>query len=187
VARRTFEAAREAGIGEGALYAAARHNVRLAGNNVGARQGTGFPDQGRPESRDFAKAFDEAEVKFTASYETPTQTTIRWSCFHQLPWNGDNLTIYEPSQYVYGSKRRRRTARHRRRQVRVINSYSAVPSLEGTMTARTASSPASRRLNRPVKLVATRDQALRLRPIARRRGIRFKSREPRRQIDRAAP
>ena len=76
-------------------------------------------------------------------------------------WNGDNLTIYEPSQYVHGLKNGvAEQLDIDADKVRVINSYvGGAFGSKGSMTPRTAIiASIARRLGRPVKLVATRDQ-----------------------------
>ena len=76
-------------------------------------------------------------------------------------WNGDRLTIYEPSQYVHGLKNGvAEQLGIDADKVRVINPYvGGAFGSKGSMTPRTAIiASIARRLNRPVKLVATRDQ-----------------------------
>ncbi len=115
-----------------------------------------------PKVGDFAKAFDEAEVKLTASYETPTQHHNPMELFTtSCAWMGDNLLIYEPSQYVYGLKNGvAEQLGVDADKVRVINPYvGGAFGSRGSMTPRTAIiASIARRLNRPVKLVATRAQ-----------------------------
>src|SRR5204863_8724361 len=111
---------------------------------------------------DFAEAFCQAEVKVTASDETPTQHQHAMELFTTSGvWNGDSLTIYEPSQYVYGLKNAVADQLGiDADKVRVINPYvGGAFGSKGSMTPRTAIiASIARRLGRPVKLVATRDQ-----------------------------
>ncbi len=115
-----------------------------------------------PKVGDFAKAFDEAEVKVEADYETPPQHHNPMELFAtSCAWNGDDLTIYEPSQYVHGLKNGvAEQLGIQPDRVRVINPYvGGAFGSKGSMTPRTAIIAAiARRLGRPVKLVATRDQ-----------------------------
>ena len=101
-------------------------------------------------------------MKVTASYETPTQHHNPMELFAtSCAWNGDSLTIYEPSQYVYGLKNGvAGQLGIDLDKVRVINSYvGGAFGSKGAMTPRTAIiASIARRLGRPVKLVATRDQ-----------------------------
>ena len=79
----TFEAARQAAYAVKVNYTAAIPTTTF--NSPGT---TSAPAKGQisqfkedPKVGDFAKAFEAAEVKITAEYETPpASTTIRWSC-----------------------------------------------------------------------------------------------------------
>ena len=137
--------------------------LRLAGHDVGAAPRASSPQfKEDPKVGDFAKAFDEAEVKIDAAYETPTQHHNPMELFAtSCVWNGDSLTIYEPSQYVHGLKNGvAEQLGIDADKVRVINSYvGGAFGSKGSMTPRTAIiASIARRLGRPVKLVATRDQ-----------------------------
>jgi Molybdopterin cofactor-binding domain len=58
-----------------------------------------------PEAGDADAAIAAAEVTFEAEYETPTQHHNAIELFTTTcVWNDDELTIYEPSQFVYGLK-----------------------------------------------------------------------------------
>ena len=115
-----------------------------------------------PKVGDFAKAFAEAEVKISASYETPPQHHNPMELFAtSCVWNGDSLTIYEPSQYVHGLKNGvAEQLGIDAERVRVVNAYvGGAFGSKGSMTPRTAIiASIARRLGRPVKLVATREQ-----------------------------
>ena len=97
-----------------------------------------------------------------AEYSTPAQHHNPIELFATTcVWSGDELTIYEPSQFVYGLKngvaQRLGIAPEK---VRVVSHYvGGAFGSKGTMTPRTALiALAAKRLNRPVKLVATRAQ-----------------------------
>ena len=115
-----------------------------------------------PKVGDFAKAFAEVEVKISASYETPPQHHNPMELFAtSCVWNGDSLTIYEPSQYVHGLKNGvAEQLGIDAERVRVVNAYvGGAFGSKGSMTPRTAIiASIARRLGRPVKLVATREQ-----------------------------
>jgi xanthine dehydrogenase YagR molybdenum-binding subunit len=115
-----------------------------------------------PKVGDFAKAYEDAEVKLDAAYETPPQHHNPMELFAtSCVWNGDNLTIYEPSQYVHGLKNGVAAQLGiDADKVRVINPYvGGAFGSKGSMTPRTAIiASIARKLHRPVKLVATRDQ-----------------------------
>ena len=160
----TFEAAREAAHRVKVNYRPATPSTTFDSPGT-----TSVPAKGQasrfkedPKVGDFAKAFDEAEVKITASYETPTQHHNPMELFAtSCVWNGDNLTIYEPSQYVYGLKNGvAQQLGIDADKVRVINYYvGGAFGSKGSVTPRTAiMASLARRLNRPVKLVPTRDQ-----------------------------
>ncbi len=104
----------------------------------------------------------QAEVKITGAYETPAQHHNPMELFAtSCVWNGDHLTIFEPSQYVHGLKNGvAEQLGIDPDKVRVINSYvGGAFGSKGSMTPRTAIiASIARRLRRPVKLVATRDQ-----------------------------
>ena len=115
-----------------------------------------------PKVGDFTKAFAGAEVTISASYQTPAQHHNAMELFAtSCVWNGENLTIYEPSQYVHGLKNGvAEQLGIDADRVRVVNAYvGGAFGSKGSMTPRTAIiASIARRLGRPVKLVATRDQ-----------------------------
>ena len=160
----TFEAAREAAHLVKVSYTAAVPTATFDSPGTTAARAKGQLSQFKedPAVGDFAKAFEQAEVKVTASYETPTQHHNPMELFAtSCVWNGDSLTIYEPSQYVYGLKNAVADQLGiDADKVRVINPYvGGAFGSKGSMTPRTAIiASIARRLGRPVKLVATRDQ-----------------------------
>ncbi len=160
----SFEAAREAAHRVMVNYTAAPATASFnsVGTTTGRAKGQLAQFKEDPKVGDFAKAFDEAEVKVTASYETPPQHHNPMELFAtSCVWNGDSLTIYEPSQYVCGLKNGvAEQLGIEPDNVRVINPYvGGAFGSKGSMTPRTAIiASIARRLGRPVKLVATRDQ-----------------------------
>jgi xanthine dehydrogenase YagR molybdenum-binding subunit len=115
-----------------------------------------------PKVGDFASAFEQADVKVAATYRTPTQHHNPMELFAtSCVWNGNQLTIYEPSQFVYGLKNGvARQLGIDPENVLVINSYvGGAFGSKGSTTPRTAIiASIARRLGRPVKLVASRAQ-----------------------------
>ncbi len=111
---------------------------------------------------DAEAALSEAEVVLDAEYSTPAQHHNPIELFSTTcVWDGDELTVYEPSQWVHGIKSG--LARQldmdpdkiRVRSTCIGGAFGA----KGSLTPRTAiTACAARRLNRPVKLVATRGQ-----------------------------
>ena len=160
----TFEAAREAAHLVKVTYTAAvpTSTFDSPGTTSAPAKGQLAQFKEDPEVGDFAKAFGDAEVKITAAYETPTQHHNPMELFAtSCMWNGDSLTIYEPSQFVHGLKNGvAEQLGIDADKVRVINLYvGGAFGSKGSMTPRTAIiASIARRLGRPVKLVATRDQ-----------------------------
>ena len=160
----SYEAAREAAHLVRVSYTAARPTASF--DNPGT---TSAPAKGQmarhkedPKVGDFANAFARAEVQFEGSYETPPQHHNAMELFAtSCVWQGDQLIVYEPSQYVHGLKNGVAAQLGiDADQVRVVNSYvGGAFGSKGSTTPRTAIvASLSRALNRPVKLVATRDQ-----------------------------
>ncbi len=161
----TFEAAREAAhTGESELHRRGSERRPSIHREPPRRRqkASSLNSRKTPRSATSPSAFDQAEVKLTAAYETPTQHHNPMELFAtSCVWNGDRLTIYEPSQYVYGLKNGvAEQLGIDPDQVRVINPYvGGAFGSKGSITPRTAIiASIARRLGRPVKLVATRDQ-----------------------------
>jgi xanthine dehydrogenase YagR molybdenum-binding subunit len=160
----SFEAAREAAHRVKVSYTTMPSSASFDSEGTTAAGAKGQLAQFKedPEVGDFAKAFDDADVKVSAEYETPTQHHNPMELFAtSCAWSGDQLTIYEPSQYVYGLKNGVAAQLGiDADKVRVINAYvGGAFGSKGSLTPRTAIiASLARRLNRPVKLVATRDQ-----------------------------
>jgi xanthine dehydrogenase YagR molybdenum-binding subunit len=160
----SYEAARDAAnrvrVNYTALMPAATFESK--GTTAAGAKGQNAQFKEDPKVGDFARAFDQAEVKLTASYETPTQHHNPMELFaSSCVWNGDDLVIYEPSQYVHGLKNGVALQLGiDADRVRVVNPYvGGAFGSKGSMTPRTAIiAGIARRLNRPVKLVPTRDQ-----------------------------
>jgi len=164
VVAESYEAAREAANRVKVSYTAITPAASFdsPGTTKAAAKGQNAQFKEDPQVGDFAKAFDEAEVKLTASYDTPTQHHNPMELFStSCVWMGDDLVIYEPSQYVYGLKNGvAEQLGIDADKVRVVNPYVGGGfGSRGSMTPRTAIiAGIARRLNRPIKLVPTRDQ-----------------------------
>ncbi len=157
----TFEAAREAAHKARISYAAEPPAATFDCPGVTVEK----RDDGEHEDftiGDADAAFAEAPVKLEAEYGTPTQHHNPIELFTTTcAWNGDQLTIWEPSQFVWGlrgavAKQLGIEPGH----VRVVSKFvGGAFGSKGGATSRTAwIAIAARRLRRPVKLVATRDQ-----------------------------
>ena len=164
VVAETYEAAREASRLVRVNYTAAEPSATFGSPGLTSAPAKGQVAQFKedPKVGDFSKAFAQAAVKVEAEYETPPQHHNPMELFStSCVWNGDSLTIFEPSQYVHGLKNGVATQLGiDADNVRVINSYvGGAFGSKGSMTPRTAIiASIARRLRRPVKLVATRDQ-----------------------------
>ncbi|MBI0537389.1 xanthine dehydrogenase family protein molybdopterin-binding subunit [Roseomonas sp. KE2513] len=157
----TFEAAREAAHKVAVDYESeppsatfgspgAEEEVRKAGEHKDYHVG------------DAEAAFAAAPVKVDARYGTPTQHHNPIELFTTTcVWNGSKLTVYEPSQFVYGLRGNLAQQLHMEPgDIHVISRYvGGAFGSRGGITARTAwIAIAARRLGRPVRLVPTRDQ-----------------------------
>jgi xanthine dehydrogenase YagR molybdenum-binding subunit len=112
---------------------------------------------------DFKKAFQAAAVKIEADYATPQQTHNPIELFSTTAaWGDDELTIYEPTQSLYGF---RAEIAHQLdidvAKVRVVSPYVGGGfGSKGPSTPRSALvALAARRLGRPVRCVVSRSQA----------------------------
>ncbi len=157
----SYEAAREAAHKVDVSYEEEQPSATF--DSPGAE--TELRDDG--EHEDFAvgdadAAFARAPMTVDARYGTPTQHHNPIELYTTTcAWNGDQLTIWEPSQFVYGL--RGNVAKQigiEPDKVRVVSKFvGGAFGSKGGATARTAwIAVAARRLGRPVKLVATRSQ-----------------------------
>jgi len=154
----TFEAAREAAYRAKFTYDAERPSATFG------EPGTSESSVKKklPQAGDVKAAFDAAEVKLEVDYGTPAQHHNPIELFTTtVVWNNDQVTVYEPSQFMYGLKNNLAEAlRLKPDQVRAVSPFvGGAFGSKAQLTPRTALvALAARRLNRPVKLVATRDQ-----------------------------
>ncbi len=115
-----------------------------------------------PAVGDIEKGFASADVVIEAGYSTPIQHHNPMELFTTTcSWDGDKLTIYEPSQSVYGLKNGvAEQLGVDAGNVHVVNPYvGGAFGSKGMVTHRTALiAVAAKKIKRPVKLVATRDQ-----------------------------
>ena len=160
----SYEAAREAAYKVKATYTTAKPSATFDSEGVKVEDATKVSEQHKevPNKGDAEAALAAADVVVDAEYATPTQHHNPIELFSTTcVWAGDQLTIHEPSQFVYGLK-----AGVAQRlgidadKVHVVSRFvGGAFGSKGTMTPRTALvALAARKLNRPVKLVPTRDQ-----------------------------
>ena len=156
----TFEAAREAAQKVHVTYQAEQPSATFDSSGVSEEDISEKKDV--PQAGDAEAAYREAEVKLDAEYETPTQHHNPIELFTTTcVWQDDELTIYEPSQFMYGLK----ANAAKKMGIDIANVRAVSPFVGGAFGSKAQFSPrtglvalAARRLNRPVKLVATRDQ-----------------------------
>ena len=158
VVAETFEAAREA-----AYKVKIDYQAETPSAGFGAAGVTDSAVKKKtPNAGDAGKAFDDAPVKFEAEYGTPTQHHNPIELFSTTAvWENGNLTIYEPSQFMYGLK----NGIAKKVGVDPDKVHAVSPYVGGAFGSKAQITPrsglvafAARKLNRPVKLVATRDQ-----------------------------
>ncbi len=160
VVAETFEAAREAAHKVHVTYQAEQPSATFSCSGVNEEDIS--KQREIPQAGDAEAAYSAAEVQLDAEYETPTQHHNPIELFTTTcVWQGDQLTIYEPSQFTYGLK----ANAAKKLDIDIANVHVVSPFVGGAFGSKAQFSPrtglvalAARRLNRPVKLVATRDQ-----------------------------
>jgi xanthine dehydrogenase YagR molybdenum-binding subunit len=120
------------------------------------------PKHKDPHAGNADEALARSEIILDAEYYTPTQHHNPIELFTTTcAWNGDELTVYEPSQFVIGMKN---GLAHQLAidpsKVKAVSPFvGGAFGSKGSITPRTVLvAMAARQLNRPVRLVATRDQ-----------------------------
>jgi xanthine dehydrogenase YagR molybdenum-binding subunit len=154
----SFEAAREAARKVQVNYQSDAPSATFDSRGTSEKQAS----EGLPQAGDAEQAYDAADVRLEADYETPTQHHNPIELFTTTcVWRDNKLTIYEPSQFVYGLK----ANAAKKMGVDIADVHAVSPFVGVAFGSKSQFSPrtglvglAARRLNRPVKLVATRDQ-----------------------------
>jgi xanthine dehydrogenase YagR molybdenum-binding subunit len=160
----TFEAATEAAYAVKVSYASQTPSATFGSQGLKEEDATAVSQQHKhlPQTGDAGAAIGSADVTIDVEYGTPTQHHNPIELFSTTcVWTGDHLTVYEPSQFVYGLKNFvAQRLGIESDKVHTVSLYAGGAfGSKGTMTPRTAMiALAAKRLNRPVKLVATRDQ-----------------------------
>jgi xanthine dehydrogenase YagR molybdenum-binding subunit len=162
VVAETYEAAREAAHKVQVEYDERKPKPGFDKRRPQPRQISNPLASSDPQTGDAENAYHQAEVKVEAYYTTPTQHHNPIELFTTTCiWSGDQLTIYEPSQFVYGLKNGvAKQLNMDPEKVRVISPFvGGAFGSKAALTPRTAFiALAAKRLNRPVKLVPTRSQ-----------------------------
>ena len=155
----TFEAAREAAHMVRVNYESEPPSASFDSRGTTSES---VASEGLPQAGDAEQAFAAADVRLEAQYETPTQHHNPIELFTTTcVWRDNQLTIYEPSQFVYGLK----ANLAKKMGVDIADVHAISPFVGGAFGSKAQFSPrtglvalAAKRLNRPVKLVTTRDQ-----------------------------
>ncbi len=164
VVAESFEAAAEAADRVTADYAEEKARATLCADDAEAvpAAGKGPLYAEDPEAGDFAGALASAPVKLEAEFHTACETHNPIELFSTTcAWSDGALTVYEPTQNVYGFKAEiAKQLKLDLAKLRVVSSYVGGGfGSKGPMTARTAIvALAARRLNRPVRCVVSRMQ-----------------------------
>jgi xanthine dehydrogenase YagR molybdenum-binding subunit len=159
----TFENAREAAHRLKVSYQAERPTATMDQPGTELREAEKVsPRHHDPKAGNADEALAQSEVTLDAEYYTPTQHHNPIELFTTTcVWNGDQLTVYEPSQFVVGMKNGlAQELNIQPAQVTAVSPFiGGAFGSKGSITPRTVLvAMAARQLNRPVKLVATRDQ-----------------------------
>ncbi len=156
----TYEAAREAANKVEVIYVPEPPSATF--DSAGVETEPHKPERGPdPNKGDAAGAFAAAPAKIDAHYATPTQHHNPMELFTvTCAWDGPRLTIYEPSQFMWGTKASvARQLKLDPDNVRAISRYIGGAFGSKGPNPRTAwIAIAAKRVGRPVKLVPTRDQ-----------------------------
>ncbi len=156
----SFEAARDAAHRVGVRYAAEAPSASF--DSPGVQVEAHKPQTPDAKKGDAAGAFEGAPVKVEARYSTPTQHHNPIELFTTTcVWDGPKLTIYEPTQSMWGLKGGlAKQLSLDPKDVRTVSRFvGGAFGSKGSPTGRTAwIALAAKRLNRPVKLIASRDQ-----------------------------
>src|SRR4051794_25448059 len=156
----TFEAAREAANKVQVTYQEETPSATF--DSPGVQVAEAKPQKGSdPKKGSAAQVYANAAVRFEARYSTPTQHHNPIELFTvTCAWDADHLTIFEPSQFMAGTRASAANQLDLKPEnVRAISRYiggafgSKGPNPRTHWIAR-----AARRIGRPVKLVPTRDQ-----------------------------
>ncbi|TPJ39428.1 xanthine dehydrogenase family protein molybdopterin-binding subunit [Mesorhizobium sp. B2-5-13] len=165
VVAETFEAAEEASMLIRADYEDEPPSASFDSKGVKVEPAAGKSPmlQEDVKAGDFDAAYASAAVKIDQKYSTPTQHHNPIELFSTTAmWQGDQLTVHEPSQNVTGWKiELARQLKVDPANVRIVSPYvGGAFGSKGPMTARTAIvAVAARRVGRPVRCVVSRMQA----------------------------
>lgn len=160
----TYEAAREAAYRVVIEYEEQRPSATFDSTGVTEEDAGKATARAKdlPQAGDADAAFNAAPIKIDVAYGTPTQHHNPIELFTTTcVWREGELTVYEPSQFVFGLK----NTLAQKLGIPAEKVHIVSPFVGGAFGSKAQFSPrtgfvamAARRLKRPVKLVATRDQ-----------------------------
>jgi xanthine dehydrogenase YagR molybdenum-binding subunit len=125
----SFEAASQAAESITATYSEEAPSATFGAQGLQEADATKQSEQHKhlPQAGDADGAIAQAEVAIDVEYSTPTQHHNPIELFTTTAvWTGDQLTVYEPSQFVYGLKNAQPLA-HRRRRSDCLELFEALP------------------------------------------------------------
>jgi xanthine dehydrogenase YagR molybdenum-binding subunit len=158
----SYEAAREAANKVEVSYAAETPSGTFDSLGTVTEPHRAMNGGGDPKKGDAAGAFVAAPVKVDAKYSTPPQHHNPIELFATTcVWDGPKLTIYEGSQFMWGMKNAvAKQLNMEPENVRAVSRFvgGGFGSKGSTRPQTALIAIAARRLKRPVKFVATRDQ-----------------------------
>jgi xanthine dehydrogenase YagR molybdenum-binding subunit len=156
----TFEAARAGAYAVRVDYAEEKPSASF--DDAGAETEPAATMSGHnPKVGDADAAFASAAVKLDAQYATPTQHHNAIELFSTTAaWEGDRLTVYDPSQFMHGTKGATAMALGLPPQhVRAVSRYvGGAFGSKGPHPRTPWIAIAARRVGRPVRFVVTREQ-----------------------------
>jgi xanthine dehydrogenase YagR molybdenum-binding subunit len=175
VVAETFEAAREAAHKVHVTYQAEQPSATFDSSGVNEEDISKQKDV--PQAGDAEAAYSAAEVKLEAEYETPTQHHNPIELFTTTcVWQDEELTIYEPSQFMYGLK----ANAAKKMGIDIANVHAVSPFVGGAFGSKAQFSPrtglvalAAKRLNRPVSWLQRATRASRFRLIGQKPATAF--------------
>jgi xanthine dehydrogenase YagR molybdenum-binding subunit len=160
----SFETAREAAYRAKFTFATETPSATFGSPGVTEEDASKVNERakGLPQAGDAEAAFASADVKLDVEYGTPTQHHNAIELFTTTcVWRDGEMTVYEPSQFVTGLK----TSVAQALDIAPEKVHIVSPFVGGAFGSKSQFSPrtgltayAAKALNRPVKLVATRDQ-----------------------------
>jgi xanthine dehydrogenase YagR molybdenum-binding subunit len=160
----TFEAAREAAYKVQIDYKAEKPSATFRSPGATEEDASKVSQTAKdlPQAGDAEAAFAAAEIKFEGEYATPPEHHNPIELFTTTAaWRDGKLTIYEPSQFIYGLK----NSVAQKLDIDPAQVHVVSPFVGGAFGSKAQLTPrsglvafAAKKLNRPVKLVATRDQ-----------------------------